>query len=152
MVNLIFFSPKEAQLLFRQLQKLSAQNIAALKCENRKTKCWVPWYPPYAVKCKKLPALLLQIVDLDARFLQFHMFPTVWSCTTTIGLPEFYIRGHLKMTYMCDVKFRKPNRTICCARHAYWCAQIGLCMETTQEALSTRYTTRALPGGYLVER
>ena len=23
---------------------------------------------------------------------------------------------------MCDVKFRKPNRTICCARHAYWCA------------------------------
>ena len=46
----IFFSPKEAQLLFRQLQKLSARNIAALKCENRKTKCWVPWNPPYAVK------------------------------------------------------------------------------------------------------
>ena len=21
---------------------------------------------------------------------------------------------------MCDVKFRKPNRTICCARHTYW--------------------------------
>ena len=42
----IFFSPKEAQLLFRQLQKLSAQNIAALKCESRKTKCWVPWNPP----------------------------------------------------------------------------------------------------------
>ena len=38
----IFFSPKEAQLLFRQLQKLSARNIAALKCESRKTKCWVP--------------------------------------------------------------------------------------------------------------
>ena len=46
-----FFSPKEAQLLFRQLQKLSTQNIAALKCESRKTKCWVPWNPPYAVKC-----------------------------------------------------------------------------------------------------
>ena len=42
----IFFSPKEAQLLFRQLQKLSARNIAALKCESRKTKCWVPWNPP----------------------------------------------------------------------------------------------------------
>ena len=27
--DLIFFSPKEAQLLFRQLQKLSAQNMAA---------------------------------------------------------------------------------------------------------------------------
>ena len=48
--DLIFFSPKEAQLLFRQLQKLSARNIAALKCERRKTKCWVPWYPPRAVK------------------------------------------------------------------------------------------------------
>ena len=48
----IFFSPKEAQQLFRQLQKLSARNIAALKWESRKTKCWVPWYPPYAVKCK----------------------------------------------------------------------------------------------------
>ena len=43
--DLIFFSPKEAQLLFRQLQKLSARNIAALKCESRKTKCLVPWYP-----------------------------------------------------------------------------------------------------------
>ena len=40
-----FFSPKEAQLLFRQLQKLSARNIASLKCESRKTKCWVPWFP-----------------------------------------------------------------------------------------------------------
>ena len=35
-----------------------------------------------------------------ARFLQFHMFPTVWSFTTTIGLPEFYIRVRLKVTYM----------------------------------------------------
>ena len=49
--DLIFFSPKQAQLLFRQLQKLSARNIAALKCESRKTKFWVPWYPPYAVQC-----------------------------------------------------------------------------------------------------
>ena len=40
-----FFSPKEAQLLFRQLQKLSAPNIAALRYESWKTKCWVPWYP-----------------------------------------------------------------------------------------------------------
>ena len=46
-----FFLPKEAQLLFRQLHKLSARNITALKCESRKTKCWVPWNPPYAVKC-----------------------------------------------------------------------------------------------------
>ena len=44
--DLNFFSPKEAQQLFRQLQKLSARNIAALKWESRKTKCWVPWYPP----------------------------------------------------------------------------------------------------------
>ena len=36
---------------------------------------------------------------VDARFLQFHMFPTVWSCTTTIGLPEFYIRVCLKVTF-----------------------------------------------------
>ena len=42
----------ESRLLFRQLQKLSARNIAALKCENGNTKCWVPWHPPpYAVKC-----------------------------------------------------------------------------------------------------
>ena len=41
----IFFSAKEAQLLFWQLQKLSARNISALKCESRKTKCWVLWYP-----------------------------------------------------------------------------------------------------------
>ena len=50
----IFFSPKEAQLLFRQLQKLSARNIAALKWESRKTKCWVPWNSPYAVSVKVL--------------------------------------------------------------------------------------------------
>ena len=43
--GLNLFSPKEAQLLFRQLQKLLARNIAELKCESRKTKCWVPWYP-----------------------------------------------------------------------------------------------------------
>ena len=36
---------------------------------------------------------------VDAHFPQFHMFPTVWSCTTTIGLPEFYIRVRLKMTW-----------------------------------------------------
>ena len=32
-------------------------------------------------------------------FLQFHMFPTVWSYTTTIGLLEFYIRVRLKVTF-----------------------------------------------------
>ena len=39
MADLIFFffSPKEAQLLFRQLQNLSARNIVALKCESQKT-------------------------------------------------------------------------------------------------------------------
>ena len=36
---------------------------------------------------------------VDARFPQFHMFPTVWSCATTIGLPEFYIRVRLKVTF-----------------------------------------------------
>ena len=41
----VIFSPKEAQLLFRQLQNLSTRNIAALKCESRKTKCRVPWIP-----------------------------------------------------------------------------------------------------------
>ena len=35
---------------------------------------------------------------VDARFPQFHMFPTVWSCATTIGLPEFYIQVRLKVT------------------------------------------------------
>ena len=32
-------------------------------------------------------------------FLQFHMLPTVWSCTTTIGLLEFYIRVRVKVTF-----------------------------------------------------
>ena len=45
-----FHQQKRNYYLARQLQKLSAQNIAALKCASRKTKCWVPWYPPYAVK------------------------------------------------------------------------------------------------------
>ena len=48
--DLIFFSPKEAQLLFRQLRKLSAKNIATLKCESRKTKCWVPSRAAKAIK------------------------------------------------------------------------------------------------------
>ena len=34
--DLNFSPPKEVQLLFRQLQKLSAKNTAALKCESRK--------------------------------------------------------------------------------------------------------------------
>ena len=45
-----FFFTKVAQLIFRQLQKLSARNIAALKCESRKTKIMVDtMVPPYAV-------------------------------------------------------------------------------------------------------
>ena len=40
-----FFSSKEGQLLFKQSQKYSARNIAMLKCQSQKTKCWVPWYP-----------------------------------------------------------------------------------------------------------
>ena len=52
MADLIFFfSPKEAQLLFRQLQNLSARNIAALKCESQKTNVGCHGTPPYAVKC-----------------------------------------------------------------------------------------------------
>ena len=34
--DLIFFSPKEAQLLFRQLQKLSTRNITALNARSGK--------------------------------------------------------------------------------------------------------------------
>ena len=34
---------------------------------------------------------------IDACYLQFHMFPTVWSCTTTSGLSELYIRVCLKV-------------------------------------------------------
>ena len=49
----IFFSPKEAQLLFRQLQKSSVRNIAALKCESRKTKCWAPWNPLMQLSVKE---------------------------------------------------------------------------------------------------
>ena len=49
--DLNFVSPKEAQLLFRQLQKLSARNIAALKCESRKNQMLGAMEPPlYAVK------------------------------------------------------------------------------------------------------
>ena len=36
---------------------------------------------------------------VDASFPQFHMFPTAWSCTTKIGLPEFYIRVRPKVTF-----------------------------------------------------
>jgi hypothetical protein len=39
--DLNFFSPKEAQQIVRQLQKIYTKNIAALKCESRKTKWWV---------------------------------------------------------------------------------------------------------------
>ena len=35
---------------------------------------------------------------VDACFLQFHMFPTVWSYTTTIGLLDLYIQVCLKVT------------------------------------------------------
>ena len=44
--TLIFLSPKEAQLLFRQLQKLSARNISALKCESRKNQMLGTMEPP----------------------------------------------------------------------------------------------------------
>ena len=33
-------------------------------------------------------------------FSSVHMFPNTWSCTTTIGLPEFYIRVCLKVMYV----------------------------------------------------
>ena len=36
---------------------------------------------------------------VDACFLQFHMFPTVWSYTTTIGLLDLNIRVSLKVTF-----------------------------------------------------
>ena len=36
---------------------------------------------------------------VDVRFLQFHMFPAVWRCTTTIGLLELNIRVRLKVTF-----------------------------------------------------
>ena len=41
---------------------------------------------------------------VDAHFLQFHMFLTIWSRTTSIGLPAHYI----SVTW----KFRKSNRTM----------------------------------------
>ena len=44
--DLNLFSLKVAQLLFRQLQKLSARNIAALKCESRKNERLGPSGPP----------------------------------------------------------------------------------------------------------
>ena len=36
----------------KELQKLLTRNSATLKCESQNTKCCVPWYPPYAVKCQ----------------------------------------------------------------------------------------------------
>ena len=36
---------------------------------------------------------------VDACFLQFHMFPTVWSYTTTIGLLDLNIQVRLKVTF-----------------------------------------------------
>ena len=42
----IFLLPKGAQLLFRQLQKLSASKIAALKCKSQKNKKLGTMIPP----------------------------------------------------------------------------------------------------------
>ena len=42
----ILFSPKEAQLLFRQLQKLSAQNIVAFKMREPKNQMLGTMEPP----------------------------------------------------------------------------------------------------------
>ena len=40
--DLDFFFHQEKRNYYRQLQKLSTRNVAALKCESRKNKCWVP--------------------------------------------------------------------------------------------------------------
>ena len=47
-------------------------------------------------------------------FLQFHMFPTAWSCTTTIGLPKLYM-WVLSCLSESDVNSGSPS-TICCAQ------------------------------------
>ena len=82
----IFFSPKEAQLLFRQLQKLSAQNIAALKCESRKTKCWVPWTPLMQLSVKSS----ILVSDISDHF----------PITLTVNLDQVNTSGSVKsVTY-----------------------------------------------------
>ena len=54
---------------------------------------------------------------VDACFLLFHMFPTIWSCTTTIGLAEFYIRVCLKVTYVWrKIQEAQSNYLLCTAR------------------------------------
>ena len=54
---------------------------------------------------------------VDARFLQFHMFLTAWSCITTVGLPEFYIRVRLKVTYVwCKIPEAQSNYLLHTAR------------------------------------
>ena len=77
-----FFSPEEAQLLFRQLQKLSTRNIAALKCKSQKTKCWVPWNPPSSSSSSVISAdlICLSIYALRTDKLYFSSGPRVDEC------------------------------------------------------------------------
>ena len=68
--------------------------------------CYIKWLcqaPGHQLRC-----LLIN---------QFHMFLTIWSCTTTIGLPEFYIRVHLKVTYVwCKIQEAQSNDLLHTAR------------------------------------
>ena len=75
-VDLIFFSPKEAQLLFRQLQKLSARNISALKCESQKTKSLGTMEPP-------LMQLSVKAVKPNVKNV---FYATMYQCWSESGL------------------------------------------------------------------
>ena len=42
----VFLQQKKRNYYLCNYTKLSTRNTAALKCESRKNKCWVPWKPP----------------------------------------------------------------------------------------------------------
>ena len=62
---LLFFSPKEARLLFRLLQKLSARNIAALNARAEKPN--LGYHHGTPIMHLKVPTTI--------QYLNFHIFP-----------------------------------------------------------------------------
>ena len=115
----ILFSPKEAQLLFRQLQKLSARNIAALKCESRKNQMlgtldpfrfliqflWLIWRPFLMLKDivfqKKMA--LSSYLDLCKNIVHA---PWIWTLSVMLTLTNF---KYLARTILSSSRFQNSE-------------------------------------------
>ena len=67
---------------------LSTRNIAALKCESRKTKCWVPWTPLYSKVLRRNNNIQQSCVEMVA---------SINRCSITIA--QLQIRHSVHMHY-----------------------------------------------------